>query len=133
MVAKLFSYPFTQIVLIGILMMFLDTCYLFFAKPLYENQVVTIQRVALQVKPLGALAAYITMAVGLWFFVLQNPTANVYLKAMILAFAVFGTYNATSYAILKKFRASLAVMDTIWGMLMFTAASFLFLQIKRAL
>ena len=127
------THPLLQIALIGIIMALLDACYLFFSKPLYENQVVTIQRVAMQVKPLGALAAYIAMAVGLWYFVLKTPTANVYLEAMILAFAVFGTYNATSYAILKKFRVSLALMDTIWGMLMFTAASFLYIQVKRML
>jgi uncharacterized membrane protein len=133
MSSKIIQHPVSQIVLIGIIMAFLDACYLFFAKPIYENQVVTIQRVAMQVKPLGALAAYIAMAVGLWFFVLKTPTTNVYLEAMLLAFAVFGTYNATSYAILKKFRASLAIMDTVWGMLMFTTASYLFLQLKRSL
>lgn len=128
---KILNYPIAQVVLIIVLMAFLDACYLYFAKPFYENQVVTIQRVAMQVKPLGALAAYIAMAVGLWVFVLKTPTENVYLKAMLLAFTVFGTYNATSYAILKKFRASLAVLDTVWGILMYTAATYLFLQLKK--
>ena len=131
MAAKILNHPIAQIVLIGILMALLDACYLFFSKPIYENQVVTIQRVAMEVKPLGALAAYVAMAIGLWFFVLKSPTSNVYIQAMTLAFAVFGTYNATSYAILKKFRASLALMDTIWGMLMFSAVSFLYILILR--
>jgi uncharacterized membrane protein len=121
--------PLVQIVLIGILMALLDACYLSFSKPFYENQVVTIQRVAMQVKPLGALAAYIAMAVGLWYFVLKTPSSNVYLEAMLLAFAVFGTYNATSYAILKKYRASLAALDTVWGMVMFATASIIYLFI----
>ena len=131
MAAKILNHPIAQIVLIGILMALLDACYLFFSKPIYENQVVTIQRVAMEVKPLGALAAYVAMAIGLWFFVLKSPTSDVYIQAMTLAFAVFGTYNATSYAILKKFRASLALMDTIWGMLMFSAVSFLYILILR--
>jgi uncharacterized membrane protein len=133
MASKLLNHPIAQILLVGILMIILDVCYLSFAKPFYENQVVTIQRVALQVKPSGALAAYIAMAVGLWFFVLRTPTTNVYIEDMLLAFAVFGTYNATSYAILKKFRASLAALDTVWGILMFTAASYLYLHIKAML
>ena len=133
MANKILNHPIAQIILIGVIMAFLDTCYLFFAKPVYENQVVRIQRVAMQVKPLGALAAYIAMATGLWFFVLKTPTANVFLKSMLLAFTVFGTYNATSYAILKKFSASLALMDTVWGILMYTVASYLFLQIKRVM
>jgi uncharacterized membrane protein len=121
--------PLAQIILVGLLMVLLDACYLSFAKPFYENQAVTIQRVAMQVKPLGALAAYIAMAVGLWYFVLKTPSSNVYLEAMLLAFAVFGTYNATSYAILKKYRASLAALDTVWGMLMFATTSILYLFI----
>ena len=85
----------------------------------------------MEVKPLGALAAYLAMAPVLWYFVLKTPTANVYLNAMFLAFGIFGTYNATTYAILKKYRASLGVLDTLWGMLMFASVSFLFLKFKQ--
>ena len=123
--------PFFQILAIGLIMVILDACYLFFSKPIYEKQYISIQRVALQIKPIGALAAYIAMAVGLWYFVLKTPKANVYLEAMILAFVVFGTYNATSYALLKKFRPELAAMDTVWGILMFTTASYLYLTFVK--
>lgn len=112
-------------------MVILDACYLFFSKPIYEKQYISIQRVALQIKPLGALGAYIAMAVGLWFFVLRTPRANVYLEAMLLGFVVFGTYNATNYALLKKYRPELAAMDTVWGMLMFTTASYLYLTFVK--
>ena len=126
------NHPIAKIVLTGVLMVFLDSCYLYFAKPFYANQVVVIQRVAMQVKPLGALAAYVAMAIGLWFFVLKQPiTDNVYLKAMLLGATVFGTYNATSYAILKKFSPSLAVLDTVWGVLMYSMATYLYLSITR--
>jgi len=123
--------PLFQILAIGLLMVILDACYLFFSKPMYENQYISIQRVALQIKPIGALAAYIAMAVGLWYFVLKTPKANVYLEAMILGFVVFGTYNATSYALLKKFRPELAALDTVWGILMFTTASYLYLTFVK--
>jgi uncharacterized membrane protein len=109
----------------------LDFCYLFFSKPLYDSQYISIQRVALQIKFSGAIAAYVAMALGLWYFVLKSPRASVYLDAMLLAFVVFGTYNATNYALLKKYRLSLAVMDTVWGMSMFTAASFLYLEFVK--
>ena len=119
-----------EIGVVFLLMVLLDSAYLYFAKPFYENQVITIQRVALQVKPLGAIVAYAAMAPALWYFVLNNPTATVYKDSLILAFAIFGTYNATSYAILKKYRLSLAALDTVWGLLMFSATSFLFMKWK---
>ena len=122
--------PLFQILIIGMIMIGLDFCYLSFSKPLYDSQYISIQRVALQIKLSGAVVAYIAMALGLWYFVLKSsrPRANVYLDAMLLGLVVFGTYNATNYALLKKYRLGLAVMDTIWGMSMFTAASFLYLQ-----
>jgi len=123
--------PFFQILAIGLIMVILDACYLFFSKPFYEKQYISIQRVALQIKPLGALGAYIAMAVGLWFFVLRTPRANVYLEAMLLGFVVFGTYNATNYALLKKYRPELAALDTVWGMLMFSTASYLYLRFVK--
>jgi len=123
--------PFFQILAVGLLMVILDTCYLFFSKPMYENQYISIQRVALQIKPLGALGAYIAMAIGLWFFVLKNPKPNVYLEAMLLGFVVFGTYNATNYALLKKYRPELAAMDTVWGIIMFSTASYLYLTFVK--
>lgn len=123
--------PFFQILVIGLIMVGLDFCYLSFSKPLYDSQYISIQRVALQIKFSGAIAAYVAMALGLWYFVLKTPRANVYLDAMLLGFVVFGTYNATNYALLKKYRLSLAVMDTVWGMSMFTAASFLYLEFVK--
>lgn len=109
----------------------LDFCYLSFSKHLYDSQYISIQRVALQIKLSGAIAAYVAMALGLWYFVLKNPRASVYLDAMLLGLVVFGTYNATNYALLKKYRLGLAVMDTVWGMSMFTAASFLYLEFVK--
>lgn len=121
-----------EIAVIAITMAVLDAIYLFFAKKFYENQVIQIQRVSLQVKPLGVIWAYFTMALAMWYFVLKNPTTNVYGDALVLAFAVFGTYNATSYALLKKYRLSLGVLDTVWGMLMFAFTAVLFMRWKFA-
>jgi uncharacterized membrane protein len=123
----------SEIFLIGVILVIVDMVYLYFSKSMYENQVVTIQRVAMQVKPLGAAICYIFIALGVWYFVLRPEAGNrseIYVRAVIFGAVVFGVYNATSYAILKKYRSTLAAIDTVWGAALILISTTIYKQLE---
>ena len=106
---------------ISLILVIVDSLYISVTKSFYENQVVTIQRVAMSIKPIGAIVCYFFLTLGLWYFVLRpqvsqgKKTEEVVLNAFLLGLVVYGVYASTTYALLKKWRASLATLDTIWG------------------
>ena len=61
----------------------------------------------------GALASYLCLIFGLNYFVISRQGSLQ--DAFVLGFVMYGVYDATSYAVLKDWDETLAVIDTLWG------------------
>ena len=109
---------FSSLILIA-----LDFIYLSFIKEKYEVQVVQIQRVVMKVKILPAILCYILLCFALNYFILR--THRPIYEAFLLGFVIYGVYDATNYAIFKKWNPLLAVGDSIWGGLLFAMTTYL--------
>jgi uncharacterized membrane protein len=80
---------------------------------MFKLQVADVQRVSLQVKPLGAFLSYVFLIFGLYYFILREHRSII--DAMIFGFVLYGVYETTTYALLKKWRIKTMVIDTLWG------------------
>jgi len=91
----------------------LDAVYITLTKKLFQDQIINIQRVVMTVKPIGAILCYLFLIAGLYYFILQNkkPVED----AVILGLVIYGVYETTNYATLKKWSPWIAIMDTLWG------------------
>ena len=96
-----------------VLFIVLDAVFWRFNNSLIETQVIDIQRVALQVKPLGAILAYLFIIAGFYWFILKEHRPV--LDAAILGAFVNGVYEFTNYSILKKWNLKMVLVDTVWG------------------
>jgi uncharacterized membrane protein len=106
-----------QLIFPGIILLLLDFIYLSFNKAAFENQVITVQRVALKIKIVPAIVCYILLILGLYYFIIR-PHRSV-LEAFFLGIVIYGVYDSTTYALLKKWDLTLAVTDTLWGGVLF--------------
>jgi uncharacterized membrane protein len=106
-------YILKNLVLPGVILLALDYVYLNATKPMFESQIIEIQRVAMNVKIPGAVACYAFLIFGLYYFILRNHRPI--LDAVLLGLVIYGVYETTSYALLKKWRPSIMIMDTLWG------------------
>jgi uncharacterized membrane protein len=102
-----------QIILPAIILLALDFIYLSANKTAFENQVIMVQRVALNVKLWSAVVCYVLLIAGLYYFILR--THRSVLEAFFFGIIVYGVYDSTTYALLKKWDLKLAIMDTLWG------------------
>jgi uncharacterized membrane protein len=91
----------------------LDFTYLSFNKDAYLLLIASVQRVSLQPRYLGAILCYAFLLFGLWYFILK-PNRSV-LDAILFGMVIYGVYDTTNYATLKKWEPRLAFMDTLWG------------------
>lgn len=130
------SSSVVSILFIMSVLVIIDTIYISITRKWYENQIVTIQRVAMNIKPIGAFVCYLFLVFGLWHFVL-SPSARsgkkmeeIISNAFLLGLIVYGVYASTSYALLKKWSPNLAMADTIWGGSLFGLTAFVFLYLK---
>lgn len=95
------------------ILLLLDSVYLTLIGKAYSQQIFNIQKLPMKVRFSGALFSYLFLIIGLnYFIILRNKSA---LDAGILGTVIYGVYDATSYALLKDWDGTLAVVDTLWG------------------
>lgn len=108
-----FSKHVYALLIIGVLFVLLDSSYLYLIKDIFELQVASIQRVSLQFKLSGAILCYLFLILGLYYFIiLPHKSAS---DAFLFGLIIYGVYESTNYAIFKKWKPEVLVMDTLWG------------------
>lgn len=101
-------------VLISIVaLLVLDSIYIYLTHKIFADQIVNIQRVVMTLKPLGAVVCYALLIAGLNYFIIQRNRSIP--EAFFLGLVIYGVYDSTNYATLKKWEPSVAIMDTLWG------------------
>ena len=118
-----------MLVLSAIVLLVLDSIYLTINKNAFATQVADIQRVALKVNYLGAIACYILLIGGLYYFILMKKRPV--LDAFIFGLVVYGVYDTTTYALFKKWSPYLAIMDTLWGGTLMATTTYITYKLSR--
>jgi uncharacterized membrane protein len=101
------------ILLPTIILLTLDSIYIYATLNEFRLQIAEVQRVLLQVKYLGAILCYFFLIFGLYYFILREHKSV--FDAMLFGFIIYGVYDTTTYAVLKKWKLKLMIMDTLWG------------------
>lgn len=103
-------------------LLFLDVLWItLFMGPRYKIMIKNIQGSDMKTNVFYALIAYILMVIGLNHFVLPNLNVNnINIKTcltygFLFGLVVYGVYDFTIGAVLKKWDMMLAVIDVLWG------------------
>ena len=113
----------TQLFTIMITILALDSVYLSFTSSLFGQMVAKIQRTSMQFRLGGAAMVYLFLTFGLYYFIIR-PHRSAW-DAGLLGLVIYGTYDFTNYAILKNYDIAIAIMDTIWGAILFASTTFI--------
>lgn len=106
-----------KIIFSTILLLCLDGIYIYINQQFFADTIVNVQRVIMQIKPVGALFAYLFIIFMVNYFILSKNRSA--LEAFVLGFTTYGIYEFTNYAMIKKWPISMVIMDTIWGGILF--------------
>ena len=79
----------------------------------FQNMVKKIQGSPLKMKLIPTVACYIVLVSSLYYFVIHKKGS--YLDAFLLGFFIYAVYETTNMAIFKDWTINVALMDTIWG------------------
>jgi len=119
--------PFPTTLIIAIILLVLDFIYISLNKKAFELQIADVQRVSMQLRPLGAIVVYAFLIFGLYWFIIREKK-SVY-NAFLLGLVIYSVYEFTNYALLKKWGLEIAIMDTLWGGALFALTTYFTYQI----
>ena len=119
-----------SLIISSILLVLIDSVYLsMIGKPIFEKTVAAIQGSKLAVNMPPAIFTYILMAIILNYFIISaNKPA---FDAFILGFCAYGIFDFTNLAIFKNYTLKTAIMDTLWGAILFYITTFLTYKLKK--
>jgi uncharacterized membrane protein len=113
---------YKKIIIVTIIFILLDAIYLTstlsITKPLVEN----IQHSPIQLNYFSLIMVYIFDIFVLYYFIIYKNLSLV--EAFLLGMCVYGVYEFTNKSILSKWTYSLAIMDTVWGGILFLLTTF---------
>jgi uncharacterized membrane protein len=112
-----------KLLIATIVMVLLDSLYLYSSKKMFEDQVIKVQRVIMQLRMEGAILCYLALVFGINYFIIQ-PKKPV-IDAFVLGLVIYSVYETTNYALFKKWSPTLVIMDSLWGGILFALTTFL--------
>ncbi len=105
----------------------------FVMKPLFERHLVGLLREELNLLPAAIFyLAYTAGLITLISYPALKSEASVILPAAILGAMAYGTYEFTSYAVMKDWSISMVATDLIWGTVLTAFSAWAGLAITRA-
>jgi len=112
-----------QLVISSIILLLLDSIFLYTNSSLFSSQIIDIQGTPLKVNLLSAILCYSLLIFGLNYFILREHRSII--DAFILGFIIYGVYETTTFSLLKKWRIKTMIIDTLWGGLLFAITTYL--------
>jgi uncharacterized membrane protein len=117
-----------QFILTAIILLAIDAVYLkFIGGPFYSHAVKKIQGKEITPRPYSVVIVYIIIITGLYYFII-GPNKS-YKDGAFFGLAVYGVFDFTNHAILDNYSLPLAMMDTIWGMVLCGFTTFIMTKI----
>jgi uncharacterized membrane protein len=107
----------------SVLMFVIDSVFLFSIRSFFSKQIMDVQGEPLKVDYSSAFLCYLLLVFGLYHFIIV-PQRSLY-DAFLLGFVIYGVYETTTKALLKKWNWMTVIIDTLWGGILFTLTAYL--------
>ena len=120
---------FKKLALIASLLLILDLTYLFMFKDFMLPIFKRIQKTDLKIRFTSALACYIILVSGLYYFIIKKNAPLV--DAFLLGMLINGVYETTNYAFFNDWSPLLVLLDTLWGGILLSTTTYLYYKITR--
>jgi uncharacterized membrane protein len=116
-------------IIIGVIIVLLDSIYLYNIKNMANSQIIAIQNRPINMKIYGAILCYILLVFGLNYFIINNHKSI--LDAFLIGIVIYGVYETTNYALFDNWTISFAIIDTVWGGILFALTTKIFYYLQN--
>ena len=119
-------YTFTKI---GILMAILDYIYISSISDFFKKTIYKIQKSSINLKLIPTILCYLLLIFSLQYFIISKK-GNL-LDAFLLGVCIYGVFEFTNYATISKWPLKLVIIDILWGGILFSLTTFIFLKFLK--
>lgn len=107
----------------SLLVVLIDSVYLNMVKGFFGKQIRDVQKSPMKLDMTSTILAYVFIIFGLNYFIIRKRASIT--DAFLLGVVIYGIYEFTNMALFKEWRWSTALLDTIWGGILFASVTYL--------
>lgn len=119
------------IVVLSVVILVLDMIYINCVKTLFNKLIKGIQGSDLKLDLTATFLDYILIIFSMYYFIIQKNASIE--EAMILGLCIYGIYELTNMAVLKRWTWEVVMIDSIWGAVLYGTSTFLYRKIIQKL
>tara|TARA_X000000950_G_scaffold37328_1_gene39868 strand:- start:389 stop:772 length:384 start_codon:yes stop_codon:yes gene_type:complete len=120
-----------DVLLVAGILTILDGTFIYFMKNRFVKQIEKITCKPIVIRFSSVVACYIILTIGVYYFVIYKNSSLV--DSGLMGFMIYGIFETTNLAIFKDWNIVNAVIDSIWGGLLFVLTKLVFVQLKTVL
>ena len=120
-----------MILLTLVVFLSLDFIFLYSMRSVFERQVIAVQGSSIVLNVYATILCYIALVFGIYYFIIREKKSV--LDAFLLGIVIYGVYETTTLALLKKWSYKTAVIDTLWGGTLFALTTTIVYAITKIL
>ena len=83
----------------------------------YKPLIKSVQKSTLEINYVSAFITYLIIIFGLYYFIIKDRRSI--LDGVILGMVIYGVFAGTNYSLLKNWSFRVAIIDTVWGGILF--------------
>uniref|UniRef100_A0A6C0EUH6 DUF2177 family protein n=1 Tax=viral metagenome TaxID=1070528 RepID=A0A6C0EUH6_9ZZZZ len=87
-------------------------------KDFFDKQISLVQGSGIKLNMYAAILCYVALVFGLYYFIIKDGR-SIY-EAFLLGIVIYSVYDLTTLALLKNWSVKTAIIDTLWGGILFT-------------
>jgi uncharacterized membrane protein len=137
---------YVKYLIVAVVLMVLDVAWILMNLSVYSKAVIDVQKSPMRLRNEHAIIAYIIILFSILYVAIPFTTQNIknidaisvenkLLKSFMyggaVGFSIYGIYNFTSLAIYKDMDSSIGIMDTLWGITLYTLTTFVYLLLPN--
>jgi uncharacterized membrane protein len=100
-------------------------------RSMFNKQIIAVQGSPAVMNVYATVLCYITLIFGIYYFIIREKRSI--LDAFLLGIVIYAVYETTTLALLKNWSYKTAIIDTIWGGVLFSLTTYIVYSLKSIL
>jgi len=127
-------YKIVDVLIYAILVVVIDAVYLSYISGPFGSMIKEIQGSAMRVKILPAIMVYISLVASWRVFIYpelkKRSLKENMVRSGLLGFFIYSVFDFTNMAVIQDYRLGLAIIDSLWGGILFSTTTALFMVLR---
>ena len=120
---------YKKLLLTAITLVVVDMGFLYLMGPYFGKMVKSIQGSDMVLNNLTAFITYVILVLQIYYFIISKNAS--YTDAFILGSTTYAIFDFTNLSVFKNYNINIALVDSIWGGILYMLVTFIFRQMER--